>query len=187
MSVPLLTLDENTLLCWTLGDSKKRKLSDVVNKWAVAIPGDAKPPALNHVTVSPIREHKSKKARREALPNHVTPKWFRYTFVSTYIDFVGQTANPWKVPGKAVEVMQRIWDATCACEYRITASTAVYQKVCVTSSESALDTTLISIFFRRFNTAQSRGGMLSGLSASHPLLPISTPKSSRMENDKNSV
>ena len=44
--------------------------------------------------------------------------------------FVGQTANPWDVPIKqAVLVMQKIWDATTDNEYKITMSTAVFQKV----------------------------------------------------------
>ena len=45
--------------------------------------------------------------------------------------FVSQTADPWDVPVKqSVSVMQKIWDMTSANEYEITASTAVYKKVC---------------------------------------------------------
>jgi len=44
--------------------------------------------------------------------------------------FVGQTVDPWDVPVKqAVQVMQKIWDATNDSEYEITASSAVFQKV----------------------------------------------------------
>ena len=44
--------------------------------------------------------------------------------------FVGQTINPWDVPVKqSIMVMQRIWDATNSYDYKITAETAVYQKV----------------------------------------------------------
>jgi hypothetical protein len=58
-------------------------------------------------------------------------KWFWYTFISTYMVFVSQTVDPWDVPVKqAVEVMQKIWDATCDCEYEIMPSTQVCQKVC---------------------------------------------------------
>ncbi|KAF8508180.1 hypothetical protein JB92DRAFT_2954585 [Gautieria morchelliformis] len=58
----------------------------------------------------------SKKARNEDLPDWIDGKWFRHTFVTTYMAFVGQTVNP--------------WDATNSHEYEITSSTAVYQKVC---------------------------------------------------------
>jgi hypothetical protein len=45
--------------------------------------------------------------------------------------FVGQTADPWDVPVKqSVLVMQKIWDATSTYEYEITASSAIYKKVC---------------------------------------------------------
>jgi hypothetical protein len=45
--------------------------------------------------------------------------------------FVGQTVNPWEVPmSQALEVMQKIWDATNDHEYTITAKSPVAQKVC---------------------------------------------------------
>jgi hypothetical protein len=45
--------------------------------------------------------------------------------------FVAQTADPWDVPVKqALEVMQKIWDATCDHTYKIRATTMVYHKVC---------------------------------------------------------
>ena len=47
--------------------------------------------------------------------------------------FVSQTADPWDVPVRqAVEVMPKIWDATCDHEYNIMSSTPVFQKVCDT-------------------------------------------------------
>ena len=71
-----------------------------------------------------------KKARNEELPNWVDLQWFRHTFVTTYMAFVGQTTDPWDVPVKqSVKVMQNIWDAVSSDEYEITASSAVYQKV----------------------------------------------------------
>jgi hypothetical protein len=112
-------------------------------------------------------------ARSEELPEYVTPKWFRFTFVSTYMTFISQTADPWDVPIKqALEVMQKIWNATCAHEYEITASTMVYQKVC---DWFGFRTILIYIF-RRFNAARTRGEISSGPPASHPFWPISTPE-----------
>jgi hypothetical protein len=75
-------------------------------------------------------ETTSKKTRTEELPDWIDQKWFRHVFVTSYIAFVGQTANPWDVPVKqAIEVMQKIWDATTDIEYEITSSTAVHQKV----------------------------------------------------------
>jgi hypothetical protein len=44
--------------------------------------------------------------------------------------FVGQTADPWEVPVKhSVAVLQKIWDATNANEYKITALSSIHQKV----------------------------------------------------------
>ena len=64
------------------------------------------------------------------MPNYVTTKWFRQTFVSTYMAFISQTTNPWEVPTlQALEVMQKIWNATCVYEYKIMLETDVYHKV----------------------------------------------------------
>jgi hypothetical protein len=72
-----------------------------------------------------------KRTRNENLPDWVDARWFRHTFVTTYMAFVGQTADPWDVPAKqAVLAMQKIWDATNSREYEITTSTAIYKKVC---------------------------------------------------------
>ncbi|KAN0130427.1 hypothetical protein V8E53_011828, partial [Lactarius tabidus] len=69
----------------------------------------------------------SKKTQAEELPTFITAKWFRFTFVSTYMTFVAQTADPWEVPAmQAVEVMQKIWNVTILFEYNIMTSTAVY-------------------------------------------------------------
>ena len=73
----------------------------------------------------------SKKPRNEELPDWVDVQWFRHTFVTTYMAFVGQTLNPWDVPCKqTVEVMQKIWDATSNHQYKIEKQTAIYEKVC---------------------------------------------------------
>ncbi|KAF8502579.1 hypothetical protein JB92DRAFT_2973067 [Gautieria morchelliformis] len=78
---------------------------------------------------SKAAETTSKKARNEDLPDWIDGKWFRHTFVTTYMAFVGQTINPWDVPvKKAIKVMQQIWDATNSHEYEITSSTIAYQK-----------------------------------------------------------
>jgi hypothetical protein len=72
-----------------------------------------------------------KKTWNEELPGWVDTHWFWHTFVTMYMAFVSQTADPWDVPAKqAVLVMQKIWDATNTCEYEITTSTAIYKKVC---------------------------------------------------------
>ncbi|KAH9166464.1 hypothetical protein EDB89DRAFT_1910690 [Lactarius sanguifluus] len=76
-----------------------------------------------------IEDVAHKKSRNDELPGWTDAQWFRRTFVTTYMAFVGQTADPWDVPIKqAVEVMQKIWDATNGHEYEITSSSAVCQK-----------------------------------------------------------
>ena len=80
--------------------------------------------------VSNPTERKYKRARNEDLPGWIDGNWFRRTFVSTYMAFVGQTSNPWDVPpAHAVPVMQKIWDKTNDRKYEITESTPVYKKV----------------------------------------------------------
>ncbi|KAF8483697.1 hypothetical protein DFH94DRAFT_723573 [Russula ochroleuca] len=99
-----------------------------------------------------------KKRRREELPDYVTSKWFRYTFVSTYITFVGQTEDPCDVPvDLAVDVMQDIWDATCTHEYEITTSTPVYQKTvqhCEDSWRNVIGSTGITSLLALFNSRE---------------------------------
>ncbi|KAH9019939.1 hypothetical protein EDB83DRAFT_2320704 [Lactarius deliciosus] len=40
----------------------------------------------------------SKKPQNDVLPKWVENRWFRRTFVTTYMAFVGQTNDPWEVP-----------------------------------------------------------------------------------------
>jgi len=69
-------------------------------------------------------------SRNEELPDWIDAQWFRYTFVPTYMAFVGQTVDPWDVPVKqAVAVMQKIWNAISSEPYEITDSAPVYKKV----------------------------------------------------------
>lgn len=71
-----------------------------------------------------------KRPRNEELPEWVDPHWFRHSFVTTYMDFVGRTADPWDVPVKqSILTMQKIWDATTTHNFKITTTTAVYKKV----------------------------------------------------------
>jgi hypothetical protein len=82
--------------------------------------------------------------RSEELPDWVNAKWFRQTFVTTYMAYVGQLMDPWDMPPKlAVKTMQKIWDVTDGKDYEITTTTAVYQKV---RSRFALDHILMYIF-----------------------------------------
>lgn len=120
-----LTLDSTTLSYRTRIQSKnKRKHSDSIQEWAAKIPSNVKP------ALGDANQPTSKKVRREELPDGVLEKWFWSRFVSTYMAFVGQTADPWDVPvHRAVEVMQKIWDATGPIAYDITPSTPIYQKV----------------------------------------------------------
>ncbi|KAF8479865.1 hypothetical protein JB92DRAFT_2837755 [Gautieria morchelliformis] len=83
--------------------------------------------ALTSQTIQ--NRHCSPASCKAGVQNWIDGKWFRHTFVTTYMAFVGQTINPWDVPvKKAIKVMQQIWDATNSHEYEITSSTAVYQK-----------------------------------------------------------
>ncbi|KAF8264143.1 hypothetical protein EI94DRAFT_1703489 [Lactarius quietus] len=70
--------------------------------------------------------------RSDKLPSFIEAKWFQATFVSTYMTFVAQTMDPCNVPvAQALEVMQKIWDATSSFKYKIetsSTSSAVYQK-----------------------------------------------------------
>lgn len=73
----------------------------------------------------------SKNARNEELPVWLDAKWFRRTFVTTYMAYVGELTNPWEVSAtQAVDAMQRIWDGTSGkAGYKITKTTAVYGRV----------------------------------------------------------
>ena len=54
---------------------------------------------IQHVVVQvQPSESTSKKAQIEELLDYVMPAWFRHMFVSTYMAFVAQTADPWDVP-----------------------------------------------------------------------------------------
>jgi hypothetical protein len=89
--------------------------------------------------------------------------------------FVGQTADPWDVPVKqAIEVMQKIWDATTDIEYEITAATAVHLKV-----SDRLFPNIILIFILRnrlFNALPTRGETLWVPPPLWTFWPFSTPK-----------
>jgi hypothetical protein len=72
-----------------------------------------------------------KNVRREELPEEIDVKWFRYTFVTTYMAYMARLMNPWDVPAKlACENMQLIWDKTGGPSYKVTVSSTAYQKVC---------------------------------------------------------
>jgi hypothetical protein len=72
-----------------------------------------------------------KKPQNVELPKWVNALWFCHTFVTTYMEFVSKTADPWDVPVKQViKVMQKIWDVTSFYNYEIILSSIIYQKVC---------------------------------------------------------
>jgi hypothetical protein len=117
----------------------------------------------------------SKKARTEELPDWIDQKWFCHVFVTSYMAFVGQTADPWDVPVKqAIKVMQKIWDATSDIEYEITSSSPVYQKV---SNQFFPNIILISILCDRlFNASPTRGEMVLVPPPLRTFWLFSTPK-----------
>lgn len=73
-----------------------------------------------------------KKLVNNDLPDGVELKaaW-RRSFVSTYMQFVGSSANPWDIPPKlACEKMQLIWDAVFPdIKYDVTSTSTVYHIV----------------------------------------------------------
>jgi hypothetical protein len=69
-----------------------------------------------------------KKLVNNDLPDGVELKTWRRSFVSTYMQYVGSSPNPWDIPPKlACEKMQRIWDAIFPdIEYDVTSTSTVY-------------------------------------------------------------
>lgn len=59
-------------------------------------------------------------------------KAFHRHFIPTYIRFVSQQSDPWKIPvNKACKALQYIWNALFAdIEYSINSTTLVYEEVC---------------------------------------------------------
>ena len=83
------------------------------------------------MTSTTAKQPSKKPTRSEGLPDWIDTTWFQYTFIMTYMAFVGQTVDPWDVPVKqAVVVMQKIWDAIGSLPYEIMSSSVVYLKVC---------------------------------------------------------
>ncbi|KAF8267176.1 hypothetical protein EI94DRAFT_1802114 [Lactarius quietus] len=92
----------------------------------------------------------------DELPSFIEARWFRATFVSTYMTFIAQTVDPWIVPvAQALEVMQKIWDATSSFKYKIETSSAVYQKTiqhCVDSWQNVIGSTGIVVLLAFFDS-----------------------------------
>ncbi|KAF8268670.1 hypothetical protein EI94DRAFT_1800187 [Lactarius quietus] len=66
----------------------------------------------------------------DELPSFIEARWFWATFVSMYMTFVAQTADPWDIPvAQALEVMQKIWDVTSSFKYKIETSSAYIKKL----------------------------------------------------------
>ncbi|KAN0131106.1 hypothetical protein V8E53_011107 [Lactarius tabidus] len=106
------------------------------------------------LVVQKPRKLTSKKTRAEELPTFITAKWFQFTFVSTYMTFVAQSADPWEVPAmQAVEVMQKIWNTTSSFEYNITTSTATVQR-CTDLWHNIVGSTGIAVLLAFFNSQE---------------------------------
>jgi len=116
----------------SLPKGKKRVTSEVCKHFYLIQQSNCHNQHLVVLVTSKATETRSKRPRNEEeLPEWVDVQWFRHKFVTTYMAFVGQTANPWDVPVKqSVLAMQKIWDATSSYRYKITASTTIYKKVC---------------------------------------------------------
>jgi hypothetical protein len=81
------------------------------------------------VTLRPIK--RTKKLSNNDLPDGVDLKTWRRSFISTYLQYVGSSSNPWDIPAKlACEKMQLIWDSIFPdVEYKITSTSPVYYLV----------------------------------------------------------
>ena len=120
-----------------------------------------------------VGETASKKARTEELPDWIDSKWFRQTFVTIYMAYVGQSMDPWDIPAKlAVETMQKIWDATGGPAYEIMTSSPVYQKVC----DNFTLNHKFNIIFRPSSVLLTHIGTLSALMARLLFYRFLTPR-----------
>ena len=75
--------------------------------------------------VRPIK--RTKKLSNDDLPDGVNLKIWRRSFVSTFMQYVGSSPNPWDIPAKlACEKMQLIWDVDFPnIEYKVTSTSTV--------------------------------------------------------------
>ena len=69
----------------------------------------------------------TKKLSNDDLPDGVDLKIWRRSFVSTFMQYVGSSPNPWDIPAKlACEKMQLIWDVVFPnIEYEVTSTSTV--------------------------------------------------------------
>jgi len=98
---------------------------------------------------------RTKKLSNNDLPDGVDLKIWRQSFVSTYIQYVALSPNPWDIPTKlACEKMQLIWDATFpGIEYEVTSTSPVYHLV----RPSYMYLLLLINICRPFSTLQTPG------------------------------
>ena len=74
------------------------------------------------------RQTERKKPGNNNLPDGVDQKLWRRVFISTYMQYVATTPNPWEVPVKlGCEKMQVIWDVIFpSIPYVVTSTSTVY-------------------------------------------------------------
>lgn len=75
-----------------------------------------------------VRQVERKKPSNINLPDGVDPKLWRRVFISTYMQYVATTPNPWEVPVKlGCETMQVIWNVIFPnIPYTVTSAGSVY-------------------------------------------------------------
>ena len=85
------------------------------------------PPAK--AVARPIKQ--TKKLSNSNLPDGFNLKTWHSSFVSTYMQYVGSSPNPWDVPAKlACKKMQLIWDVVFPdIEHEVTSTSTVYYLV----------------------------------------------------------
>ena len=111
---------------------------------------------------------RTKKLSNNDLPDGVDLKTWRRSFVSTYMQYVGSSRDPWDIPAKlACEKMQLIWDIVFpAIEYDVTSTSTVYH---IVRPPSYISTLLLINIFRPFSVLRTPGEA----PLARPVLPYS--------------
>jgi hypothetical protein len=118
----------------------------------------------------------TKKLVNNDLPDGVELKTWRRSFVSTYMQYVGSSPNPWDIPATlACEKMQLIWDTVFPdIEYDVTGTSTVYHIV----RPPHISTLLLVNLFRPFSVLQTPGEA----PLARPVLPYSSHTLNRRLN-----
>ena len=126
------------------------------------------------------RQAERKKPGNNNLPDGVDQKLWRCVFISTYMQYVATTPNPWEVPVKlGCETMQVIWDAIFPnIPYAVTSTSSIYLIVRV--SYTSLINSSTNLVCRLF----SESLIPTEVTSAPQLLRLSSPISTLKINSK---